>query len=88
MEVIEYDISDFLPICNPGNMQALAKNVVTNDCINAETSKNQDKEMSFTVFFLIVTLILVAILVLLYFGNRTNNPTKKVIDKHKSYGKN
>lgn len=85
MEVIEYDISDFLPICNPGNLQALAKNVVTNECINAET---QDKDMSFTVFFLIVTLIVVAILVLLYFGNRTNNPTKKVIDKHKSNGKN
>lgn len=88
MEVIEYDISDFLPICNPGNFPALAKNVVTNECIDAETSNSQDKDMSFTVFFLIVSLIVVAILVLLYFGNKTNNQTKKVIDKHRSDGRN
>ena len=89
MKVIEHDFSDFLHTYNLQNLPILAKKeVITHENIDSEAIGEPDKQMSFTVFFLAVTLILIGILVLLYLLNKKNNPTKQVIDKHKnSHGK-
>lgn len=89
MKVIEHDFSDFLHTYNLQNLPILAKKeVLVNKEIDTEEIGRPDKQMSFTVFFLAVTLIIIGILVLLYLLNKKSNPTKQVIDKHKnSHGK-
>ena len=89
MKVIEHDFSDFLHTYNLQNLPILAKKeVLVNEEINEEAIGRPDKQMSLTLFFLAVTIILIAILVLIFLLNKTSNPTKQVIDKHKkSHGK-